>query len=252
MLYQLSYFRNFRFSAGLRFRPFGRRRRPGGPCGRRWIRTTEVERQQIYSLPHLATLVSARMLKNRSPSGETASGECRDVFLPSLSGDGECNALVGMPVLLGGHKSKDHFSILQKGAPFCLKFIYFCARKSGRRHFRCRSGFPCGRLRMPCGQTNTEHYEKNSDRGGRRADRLRVDDISARPVRECQRRGGRCPRVPRAERDGAVRRAERTRSACLRLYGQQVQGRYDFQPGRAVERRGRERPSWLGISTWGR
>ena len=39
---------------------FRGRRRPGGPCGRRWIRTTEVERQQIYSLPHLATLVSAR------------------------------------------------------------------------------------------------------------------------------------------------------------------------------------------------
>ena len=27
--------------------------------GRRWIRTTEGVRQQIYSLPHLATLVSA-------------------------------------------------------------------------------------------------------------------------------------------------------------------------------------------------
>ncbi len=39
MLYQLSYFRNF--------------------SGQRWIRTTEVERQQIYSLPHLATLVFA-------------------------------------------------------------------------------------------------------------------------------------------------------------------------------------------------
>ena len=25
-------------------------------CGQRWIRTTEDERQQIYSLPHLATL----------------------------------------------------------------------------------------------------------------------------------------------------------------------------------------------------
>ena len=42
MLYQLSYFRNF--------------------CGQRWIRTTEVERQQIYSLPHLATLVFALFL----------------------------------------------------------------------------------------------------------------------------------------------------------------------------------------------
>ena len=27
----------------------------------RWIRTTEVERQQIYSLPHLATLVFAQL-----------------------------------------------------------------------------------------------------------------------------------------------------------------------------------------------
>ena len=40
MLYQLSYFRNF--------------------CGQRWIRTTEGVSQQIYSLPHLATLVFAR------------------------------------------------------------------------------------------------------------------------------------------------------------------------------------------------
>ncbi len=30
-------------------------------CGRRWIRTTEGINQQIYSLPHLATLVFARM-----------------------------------------------------------------------------------------------------------------------------------------------------------------------------------------------
>ena len=28
-------------------------------CGQRWIRTTEGESQQIYSLPHLATLVFA-------------------------------------------------------------------------------------------------------------------------------------------------------------------------------------------------
>ena len=31
-------------------------------CGQRWIRTTEVERQQIYSLPHLATLEFALIL----------------------------------------------------------------------------------------------------------------------------------------------------------------------------------------------
>ena len=41
MLYQLSYFRNF--------------------CGQRWIRTTEGVSQQIYSLPHLATLVTSRI-----------------------------------------------------------------------------------------------------------------------------------------------------------------------------------------------
>ena len=29
-------------------------------CGQRWIRTTEGVSQQIYSLPHLATLVFAR------------------------------------------------------------------------------------------------------------------------------------------------------------------------------------------------
>ena len=39
MLYQLSYFRKF--------------------SGQRWIRTTEGVSQQIYSLPHLATLVFA-------------------------------------------------------------------------------------------------------------------------------------------------------------------------------------------------
>ena len=45
MLYRLSYFRIF--------------------CGQRWIRTTEGVSQQIYSLPHLATLVFAHsLLKN--------------------------------------------------------------------------------------------------------------------------------------------------------------------------------------------
>ena len=32
-------------------------------CGQRWIRTTEGESQQIYSLPHLATLEFARHIK---------------------------------------------------------------------------------------------------------------------------------------------------------------------------------------------
>ena len=42
VLYQLSYFRIVLF--------------PTCGCGHRWIRTTEGESQQIYSLPHLATL----------------------------------------------------------------------------------------------------------------------------------------------------------------------------------------------------
>ena len=41
MLYRLSYFRI---------------------SGQRWIRTTEGVSQQIYSLPHLATLVFARLM----------------------------------------------------------------------------------------------------------------------------------------------------------------------------------------------
>ena len=49
MLYQLSYFRN------------SCQRLHSSQCGQRWIRTTEVERQQIYSLPHLATLVFAHI-----------------------------------------------------------------------------------------------------------------------------------------------------------------------------------------------
>ena len=44
MLYQLSYFRLLHKKSG-----------------QRWIRTTVGVRQQIYSLPHLATLVSARV-----------------------------------------------------------------------------------------------------------------------------------------------------------------------------------------------
>ncbi len=35
-------------------------------CGERWIRTTVGVRQQIYSLPHLATLVSPQYFKHQS------------------------------------------------------------------------------------------------------------------------------------------------------------------------------------------
>ena len=36
-------------------------------CGRRWIRTTEGINQQIYSLPHLATLVFSLYFRFREP-----------------------------------------------------------------------------------------------------------------------------------------------------------------------------------------
>ena len=44
-------------------------------CGQRWIRTTEVERQQIYSLPHLATLEFAQ-----TPFGSFANAKVRLFF----------------------------------------------------------------------------------------------------------------------------------------------------------------------------
>ena len=53
MLYQLSYFRKNNRIEGTPDRH---------PSGKRWIRTTEGVRQQIYSLPHLATLVSSQYL----------------------------------------------------------------------------------------------------------------------------------------------------------------------------------------------
>ena len=62
MLYQLSYFRikkgrsiHLKISPFVLCRSFQVSVLPV-KCGQRWIRTTEVERQQIYSLPHLATL----------------------------------------------------------------------------------------------------------------------------------------------------------------------------------------------------
>ena len=39
-------------------------------CGQRWIRTTEGVSQQIYSLPHLATLVFALCLSLLSDSNQ--------------------------------------------------------------------------------------------------------------------------------------------------------------------------------------
>ena len=58
MLYQLSYFRLLHKKSG-----------------QRWIRTTVGVRQQIYSLPHLATLVSAQVpLSQRFQHSEPMEG----------------------------------------------------------------------------------------------------------------------------------------------------------------------------------
>ena len=63
MLYQLSYFRIDSEESAAR-----RAAGEASECGRGWIRTTEVERQQIYSLPHLATLVFAQLtFKEQQP-----------------------------------------------------------------------------------------------------------------------------------------------------------------------------------------
>ena len=64
MLYRLSYFRNL--------------------CGQRWIRTTEGVSQQIYSLPHLATLVFARFSKVRPLVGAEDGAQTRDPQLGKL------------------------------------------------------------------------------------------------------------------------------------------------------------------------
>ena len=60
MLYQLSYFRKNKPHQSAP-RCLERLLQPRPVCsGKRWIRTTEGVRQQIYSLPHLATLVSSQ------------------------------------------------------------------------------------------------------------------------------------------------------------------------------------------------
>ena len=47
----------------------------GGCCGRGWIRTTEALTQQIYSLPHLATLEHAQSLSISRASCRTRTND---------------------------------------------------------------------------------------------------------------------------------------------------------------------------------
>ena len=74
VLYRLSYFR--KIGAKILRKTFAlcdlRR------CGCGWIRTTEAEKQQIYSLPHLATLEHTQFQRSLSESPFTSPGaSCR-------------------------------------------------------------------------------------------------------------------------------------------------------------------------------
>ena len=63
MLYQLSYFRKNKPHQSMHPSFVNDIATPtGSTSGPRWIRTTEGVRQQIYSLPQLATLVTSRVL----------------------------------------------------------------------------------------------------------------------------------------------------------------------------------------------
>ena len=63
MLYQLSYFRKNKPHQSMHPSFVNDIATPtGSTSGKRWIRTTEGVRQQIYSLPHLATLVTSLVL----------------------------------------------------------------------------------------------------------------------------------------------------------------------------------------------
>ena len=97
MLYQLSYFRNYVYIKNLQTNKDSThlKLRLSKPvcillfqhiCGQRWIRTTEVERQQIYSLPHLATLEFALTLSLFQKTHlRQLHNELRFLFLSLLS-----------------------------------------------------------------------------------------------------------------------------------------------------------------------
>ena len=74
MLYRLSYFRKktklsihfYKKSGNAAIAIMSQHFRLIYICGERWIRTTVGVRQQIYSLPHVATLVSPQYFKHQS------------------------------------------------------------------------------------------------------------------------------------------------------------------------------------------
>jgi pyrimidine operon attenuation protein/uracil phosphoribosyltransferase len=78
-------------------------------CGQRWIRTTEDERQQIYSLPHLATLVT-----------------------PSLDFQNQCILLIDDVILTGRTIRAAIEAILQIGRPKQIKTMVLINRNLDR------------------------------------------------------------------------------------------------------------------------
>ena len=97
MLYPLSYFRNYVYIKNLQtnkdsthFKSYYQSRFAfsfSTHCGQRWIRTTEVERQQIYSLPHLATLEFALTFVTISENAlRQLHNEMRFLFFEPLVG----------------------------------------------------------------------------------------------------------------------------------------------------------------------
>ena len=97
-------------------------------CGKRWIRTTEGVRQQIYSLPHLATLVSSQYL---TVGLSLISKEPMEGFEPTtprlqISCSGQLSYI---GVSLNGCKGKNFFLICKLFANFFQKKIHFYSFK---------------------------------------------------------------------------------------------------------------------------
>ena len=85
MLYQLSYFRKNKPHQSMHPSFVNDIATPtGSTSGKRWIRTTEGVRQQIYSLPHLATLVSSHFIL-QSNVGMALDTEPMEGFEPPTS-----------------------------------------------------------------------------------------------------------------------------------------------------------------------
>ena len=139
MLYQLSYFRKnkpHQSSFPLVFRHRNPNR--SNQSGKRWIRTTEGVRQQIYSLPHLATLVSSQfLLLQLDLSTKRADGGIR-------THDPEITNHVLWPTELHRHstvtgcKGRDIFYICKFFERFFFKYLNFSAFEPYFRSFKER------------------------------------------------------------------------------------------------------------------